>query len=326
MADIGQGGLNRAVIAIEQAKADLADALEPRGAVRAPSGPRRPDPPTGRGYTARNPSGTSRRAGSPGAASRTCRRPNTVQLRVVTDQPWDVARGRPRHPDRRRAGVRGTARRARSAHRRRASRARRLRGAEGQALLDRARRWRRARRRPRPGGRHRRRRQARSRDRRAGRRRGRAPARRPDGPSAGRLAATAGRRGWATPPEVVAELVARGVVEGSYDPKSIYRDEVESAPPELDELILIAPGGDAAAARPPPARARRDHRRGREPGPDALQPRGQRRQPGGPRRRGARHRQAARPVDRRHRAGPGDRARAWACSWRSAGAATTRRG
>ena len=44
-----------------------------------------------------------------------------------------------------------------------------------------------------------------------------------------------------------AELVARGVVEGSYDPRSIYRDTVEAAPPILDELVLIAPGADAAA-------------------------------------------------------------------------------
>ena len=44
-----------------------------------------------------------------------------------------------------------------------------------------------------------------------------------------------------------AELVARGVVEGSYDPRTIYRDEVDSAPPILDELILVAPGGDRAA-------------------------------------------------------------------------------
>jgi leucyl aminopeptidase len=48
---------------------------------------------------------------------------------------------------------------------------------------------------------------------------------------------------------VAAELIARGVVEGSYDPKRLYRDEIESAPPALDELILIAPGGDAAALR-----------------------------------------------------------------------------
>ena len=46
---------------------------------------------------------------------------------------------------------------------------------------------------------------------------------------------------------VVAELVARGVVEGSYDPKSIYRDDEESAPPKLDELILVVPGGDKSS-------------------------------------------------------------------------------
>jgi leucyl aminopeptidase len=47
--------------------------------------------------------------------------------------------------------------------------------------------------------------------------------------------------------EAVAELATRGVVEGSYDPKSIYLEERESSPPVLDELVLIAPGGDAAA-------------------------------------------------------------------------------
>ena len=46
---------------------------------------------------------------------------------------------------------------------------------------------------------------------------------------------------------VVAELVVRGVVEGSYDPKTIYRDEVDSAPPKLDELILVLPGADTGA-------------------------------------------------------------------------------
>jgi leucyl aminopeptidase len=46
---------------------------------------------------------------------------------------------------------------------------------------------------------------------------------------------------------VVAELVARGAVEGAYDPRTIYRDDVDSAPPVLDELILVAPGGDATA-------------------------------------------------------------------------------
>jgi leucyl aminopeptidase len=63
---------------------------------------------------------------------------------------------------------------------------------------------------------------------------------------------------------LVAELVARGIVEGSYDPKSIYRSDARpdvhehatmsrgdwadiAHPPELDELILVAPGGDARA-------------------------------------------------------------------------------
>jgi leucyl aminopeptidase len=49
--------------------------------------------------------------------------------------------------------------------------------------------------------------------------------------------------------ERVAELVARGVVEGSYDPQTIYRENVETAPPTLDELILVAPGADAAALK-----------------------------------------------------------------------------
>ena len=45
---------------------------------------------------------------------------------------------------------------------------------------------------------------------------------------------------WITPlvdasgesPETVAELVARGVVEGSYDPATIYRETVETSPPD----------------------------------------------------------------------------------------------
>ena len=44
--------------------------------------------------------------------------------------------------------------------------------------------------------------------------------------------------------EIVAELVARGIIEGSYEPHAIYRDKVEHAPPKLDELILVAEGGD----------------------------------------------------------------------------------
>jgi leucyl aminopeptidase len=51
--------------------------------------------------------------------------------------------------------------------------------------------------------------------------------------------------------ETVAELVARGVVEGSFDPKTLYRDHdaVATAPPVLDELILVAPDADAASVR-----------------------------------------------------------------------------
>ncbi len=66
--------------------------------------------------------------------------------------------------------------------------------------------------------------------------------------------------------DLVGQLVARGVVEGSYDPKSIYRDAIEpswgpdgsaargdwgdiSSPPLLDELILVVPGGDATAVK-----------------------------------------------------------------------------
>jgi leucyl aminopeptidase len=45
----------------------------------------------------------------------------------------------------------------------------------------------------------------------------------------------------------VAGLVARGVLEGAYDPRTIYRDEVESRPPVIDELVLVGPGADAAA-------------------------------------------------------------------------------
>ncbi|MBI2781307.1 MAG: aminopeptidase [Chloroflexi bacterium] len=44
----------------------------------------------------------------------------------------------------------------------------------------------------------------------------------------------------------VAELIARGVVEGSYDPASIYREGYADGPPKLDELIIVAPGEDGA--------------------------------------------------------------------------------
>jgi leucyl aminopeptidase len=44
-----------------------------------------------------------------------------------------------------------------------------------------------------------------------------------------------------------AELLVRGVVEGGFDPATIYRDRVDAAPVELDELILVIPGADDPA-------------------------------------------------------------------------------
>ncbi len=46
----------------------------------------------------------------------------------------------------------------------------------------------------------------------------------------------------------LAELVARGVVEGGYDPKSLYRPDPETTPPVLDELILVSAHVEDAAA------------------------------------------------------------------------------
>ena len=56
--------------------------------------------------------------------------------------------------------------------------------------------------------------------------------------------------------EAAAELVARGVVEGSYDPATIYRDDVKGSPPALDELILVAPGESVAKLRRAAGRGR----------------------------------------------------------------------
>lgn len=48
-------------------------------------------------------------------------------------------------------------------------------------------------------------------------------------------------------PSLVAELVTRGVVEGGYDPKRLYREDVEGAPPRIAELLLVVPGTDPAS-------------------------------------------------------------------------------
>ncbi len=47
----------------------------------------------------------------------------------------------------------------------------------------------------------------------------------------------------------VAEMVTRGVVEGEFEPATIYRDDYKNVPPALDELILVAPGADVAAVK-----------------------------------------------------------------------------
>jgi leucyl aminopeptidase len=46
------------------------------------------------------------------------------------------------------------------------------------------------------------------------------------------------------PLAAVVELVARGVVEGSAEPSTIYRDPTDLLPPAVDELILVVEGGD----------------------------------------------------------------------------------
>ena len=38
---------------------------------------------------------------------------------------------------------------------------------------------------------------------------------------------------------LAAELVARGIVEGGFEPKTIYREDSDAAPPQVDELVLI---------------------------------------------------------------------------------------
>ncbi len=81
------------------------------------------------------------------------------------------------------------------------------------------------------------------------------------------LTPLAGADGLDGDADLAAELVARGVVEGSYDPKAIYRKPVPVAdphehtsaargdwgdiasPPVLDELIIVIPGGDATAVK-----------------------------------------------------------------------------
>jgi len=47
-------------------------------------------------------------------------------------------------------------------------------------------------------------------------------------------------------PELVAQLVARGVVEGTYDPAAIYRDGYSDGPPKLDQLTIVSTNTETA--------------------------------------------------------------------------------
>jgi leucyl aminopeptidase len=47
---------------------------------------------------------------------------------------------------------------------------------------------------------------------------------------------------------LAAELVARGIVEGAFEPKAIYREDTDCAPPALEELVLLVGEGGVADA------------------------------------------------------------------------------
>ena len=329
----------RRVIAIEEARGTLAAAIDRRHGV-ARAGAERHAPadagtesldrpqraadtqPPGQRATlapiALTPAVPPRPVTSPGGSTRA----TSCRHRSAVGRP----RRRPRRPHRRRAGLRRPARRARPADRRRAAAAR-SRSASCRASATRRRSPRAAsspagrvagRRARRPGD-------ARSRDRRPGRGRGRAPARRPDGPAPRDLARRPSPRRSTADAAAVAELVARGVVEGRYDPRTIYRDEVDSAPPDLDELILVAPGARRGGADGGRRARRRSSARARtSPGRSPTAPRTTSAPRSSPTRRAPSPSSTAcgstsSSPTRRPRWG-------WACSWPSAGAATTRRG
>ena len=232
MADIGRGSLNRAVIAIEGAKAALADALEPveRAAPSRAGPPSRADPAAR--YTARSPSwirvgpGSSTAYTNVSEARASCRSVSSTTSRGMSPRTcWSSRSSTSRRSrDHSTSSIVGSAASSErsphsassrpSATRRRWPRPARsgpdgssLIGAGDAAKLDRETVVRIG------GG-------------------GRAPARRP-------RRSVGSRSGWrrsidalGVPTEAVAELVARGVVEGSYDPKSIYLEAAEAAPPD----------------------------------------------------------------------------------------------
>ena len=247
-----------------------------RGSGRARTGPERPR--GGATLSAAPPRSTARR---PQAPARREIPEDSSRADSRRHRPALGGRRRPpRRPRGRRAVVHRRARRARPPQRRRAPRHGRVRRASPQAL------------RHGPGGTGR---PAREADPGRVRRRGRtaSTARRPAGSprrrcDASSTATCSSMAVWLAPitaglggdQALAAELVARGVVEGGFEPKTIYREDSDAAPPVLDELVLVV--ADAAGRRGARRRARPDHRRGREHGPPPRQPRGQRRDPAGP--------------------------------------------
>ena len=128
--------------------------------------------------------------------------------------------------------------------------------------------------------------------------------------------------------ETVAELVARGVVEGSFDPKTLYHDHdaVATAPPVLDELIARRPRRGDPRRSGRPRNVARSSAEGAEPREGPLESGGERHQPGGPRRRGPCARRQATASGSTSSSPIAPASSAWGCSSRSARAATTRRG
>jgi leucyl aminopeptidase len=72
--------------------------------------------------------------------------------------------------------------------------------------------------------------------------------RRLGGRSAGSLALWLAPLAGAGSAADVVEAAARGVVEGSFEPKTLYREDAEDRPPSLDELVLVVPPDSDVAA------------------------------------------------------------------------------
>ena len=116
-----------------------------------------------------------------------------------------------------------------------------------------------------------------------------------------------GRR-WARTPALVADTRRARRRRGRFEPKTIYREDSDSAPPVLDELVLIVgPGRDAAALRRPPSAAGSSARARTSPAGCRTGPRTT--SAAGPRGRGASIAAANGLCDRRPRREAGRRAR-----------------